>query len=269
MVLRYSPPSMMPSAPSLARKHPMAGYPSGATSGADIKSANKLSFSIDSLVGAAKCAVASSAIAIEATSASASQSAGLASLGLGVHQRHQTTTPSSASNNDPDSRPSSANGLSLSRATPSPSSPPLSQTLLTKYHQQAMAMARANAAADSPPPPTGAPGSQQHGHHRRPPHDLSPPVSQHHPQHHPHPHALHGALFGPQRNAGMPGVGMPGVGQGHPFAPHLGFLNGAGRSPFADYQSAAFYPWLLARQSPLGHMHGEYSTAITKLITTN
>jgi len=46
-------------------------------------------------------------------------------------------------------------------------------------------------------------------------------------------------------------------GQPHPFGPqHLGHLfNGQARSPF-DYQSAAFYPWLLARQSPMGHMHG-------------
>lgn len=41
----------MPSAPSLAHKHPIAGYPAGS----DLKS-SKLSFSIDSLVGAAKCA---------------------------------------------------------------------------------------------------------------------------------------------------------------------------------------------------------------------
>ncbi|KAI1290155.1 Motor neuron and pancreas homeobox protein 1 [Halotydeus destructor] len=44
------------------------------------------------------------------------------------------------------------------------------------------------------------------------------------------------------------------------FGHHLGFLNSP-RSQF-DYQSAAFYPWLLARQSPLDHLHRQNQNAV-------
>lgn len=187
----------MPSAPSLAHKHPLADYPTGS----DIKSANKLSFSIDSLVGAAKCA---------ADTRAAEASASRANLASAKSQA--------------DSRPSSATGL---RPGGTPSPPQVTKGL---------------SRVASPPASVGP---------RRPPHDVSPP-------HHQHQHPLHSALFGGVRNPVPLAVGQP-----HPFAPHLGFLNGAARSPFADYQSAAFYPWLLARQSPLGHMHGKWAHAIT------
>lgn len=203
---------MMPSAPPLAQKHPVAGYPTGSDS---IKAASKLSFSIDSLVGAAKCPTAKP-------------------------QVHSSDSGSS-------SRPGSAQA----RVTPSP---PQTQTINNhhghhrsgdsnkhqqshhhnNHHQQQQQQSRGPSC--SPPP------------QRRPQHAAE--LSAHH-------QAAMNAFLGVRNPGPHMGGHHPSMGQ-HPFGPHLGFLNnpGAARSPF-DYQSAAFYPWLLARQGPLGHMHGK------------
>lgn len=196
----------MPSAPSLSHKHPVAGYPSGS----DIKSSHqKLSFSIDSLVGAA----------------------------------NKTQCADKPTDSSP--RPGSA-GTGTLRGLPSPSpSPPHTQLVLSgknSHHQN-------HAADNSSPPP-----NQQQQAQRRPANNH---LSDHHHQQHLSHQALQNAFMGIRNPVSM---GQH-IGQPHPFGPqHLGHLFGNGqaaRSPF-DYQSAAFYPWLLARQSPLGHMHGKF-----------
>ncbi|KAI1287450.1 Homeotic empty spiracles -like protein [Halotydeus destructor] len=220
---------MMPSAPSLTHKHPITGYQAGS----ELKS-SKLSFSIDSLVGA-KCHPQPSAGPRSVPckpEGSSRPSSGLAAMRGSPHSR----TPSPPVGVRHSSQP-------LSLHKPSAVRVPLNSSPVT---------------SPSPPPP---PPQQQHPLHataqqqqhqspmgvQQRPHDLS------------HLHQLPGAAFMGARNP-VPQMGHGQPGGPHPFASHLGFLNGAAaaaaaaRSQF-DYQSA-FYPWLMARQSHLGHMPG-------------